>query len=104
MNPIYLIGIFICTLLFSIVLATFSSLSHKDTANNSKLLTIIIAFSIVCSLFAYGLSLFYFSRNPDYLIHFILAVVMLVMLPGTLISTSVAAVTISNLRDIVANN
>jgi VanZ family protein len=80
------------------------SLSQKDTANNSKLLTIIIAFSIVCSLFGYGLSLFYFSRNPDYLIHFILAVVMLVMLPGTLISTSVAAVTISNLRDIVANS
>lgn len=103
MNPIYLIGIFICLVLICVILGTFLSLSNKDTANNSKLLTIIIAFSTVASLFAYGLTLFYFSRNPDYLIHFILAVVMLVLLPGMLISTSVSAVTISNLRDILAN-
>ena len=104
MNSIYIIGVLICIVLFTVVIATFVSLSGKDTANNSKLLTIIIAFSAVSSLFAYGLALFYFSRNPTYLIHFVLAVVMLVMLPGTLISTSVAAVTISNLRDVLSSS
>jgi biotin transporter BioY len=89
--------------LFTVIVATFSSLSQKDTANNSKLLSIIISFSVTASMFAYGLALYYFSKNPDYLIQFLLATVMLVLLPGTLIGASVAAVTVSNLRDTIAN-
>jgi hypothetical protein len=104
MNPIYIVGIAICVVLFTVVVATFTSLSKKDTANNTKLLSIIIAFSVAVSLFAYGLALYYFSRNPDFLLQFLLATVMLVLLPGTLIGTSVAAVTVSNLRDVVANS
>ena len=104
MNPIYIVGIAICVVLFTVIVATFTSLSQKDTANNTKLLSIIIAFSVAVSLFAYGLALYYFSRNPDFLLQFLLATVMLVLLPGTLIGTSVAAVTVSNLRDVVANS
>jgi predicted ribosomally synthesized peptide with SipW-like signal peptide len=104
MNPIYIVGIAICVVLFTVIVATFASLSQKDTANNTKLLSIIIAFSVAVSLFAYGLALYYFSRNPDFLLQFLLATVMLVLLPGTLIGTSVAAVTVSNLRDVVANS
>ena len=103
MDALYIIGICICVVLFTVIVATFSSLSQKDTANNSKLLSIIIAFSVTASMFAYGLALYYFSKNPDYLIHFLLATVMLVLLPGTLIGASVAAVTVSNLRDTIAN-
>ena len=102
MNPIFIIGICICIVLFTVVIVTFSSLSQKDTANNSKLLSIIIAFSTTSSIFAYALAVYYFSHNPDYLLHFILGLVMLVMLPGTLIGTSVAAVTVSNLRESIA--
>jgi hypothetical protein len=104
MDSIYVVGICICVVLLAVVIGTFSSLSNKDEANNTKLMSVIIAFSVVTSLFAYGLALFYFSRNPDNQIQFLMAITMLVMLPGTLISSSVAAVTISNLRDIVANN
>jgi uncharacterized membrane protein YfcA len=103
MNAVYIIGICICVVLFTVVIATFLSLSQKDKANNTKLLSIISAFSVACSIFAYGLALYYFSRNPEYLIQFILAIVMLVMLPGTLIGVSVASIAVSNLRDTIAN-
>jgi biotin transporter BioY len=104
MDSIYIVGVCICLVLLAVVIGTFSSLSSKDEANNTKLMSIIIAFSVVTSLFAYGLALFYFSRNPDYQIQFIMAVTMLVLLPGMLISSSVAAVTVSNLRDVLANS
>ena len=104
MNPVYLIGILINIVLFTLLFSTFSSLSPKDTANNSKLLTMIVSFSASVSIFSYGLALYYFSRNPEYLLQFLLATVLLVLLPGVLISASVATVTISNLRDVIANS
>jgi len=104
MNPIYIIGIAICVVLFTVIAATFGSLSQKDTANNTKLLSIIIAFSVAVSIFAYGLALYYFSKNPDFLIQFLLATVMLILLPGMLVSVSISSVTVSNLRDTLANS
>jgi VanZ family protein len=67
-------------------------------------MSMIVAFSASVSIFSYGLALYYFSRNPESLLQFILAVMFLVMLPGILISSSIATVTVSNLRDIVANS
>jgi hypothetical protein len=67
-------------------------------------MSMIIAFSATVSIFSYGLALYYFSRNPEYLLQFVLAVMFLVILPGMLISSSIATVTISNLRDVVANS
>jgi uncharacterized membrane protein YfcA len=104
MNPVYIIGISVCIVLFTVVVATYGTLVQKDSANNTKLLSIIIAFSVTAAMFAYGLALYYFSSNPDYLLQFLLAVMMLVLLPGTLIGVSVASITVSNLRDIVANS
>jgi VanZ family protein len=104
MNPIYVIGVSICIVLFTLIIVTFSSLVPKDTANNSKLMSMIVAFSASVSIFSYGLALYYFSRNPEYLLQFVLAVMFLVILPGILISASIATVTVSNLRDIVANS
>jgi len=104
MESVFIVGVCICIVLLAVVIGTFTSLSNKDEANNTKLMSIIVAFSVVTSLFAYGLALFYFSKNPDYQIQFIMAIMMLVLLPGMLISSSVAAVTISNLRDVLANS
>lgn len=104
MNPIYIIGIVICIVLFTLIIVTFSALVPKDTANNSKLMSMIVAFSASVSIFSYGLALYYFSRNPESLQQFLLAVMFLVILPGMLISSSISTVTISNLRDIVANS
>lgn len=67
-------------------------------------MSIIFAFSISVSIFSYGLALYYFSRNPEYLQQFILAVLFLAILPGMLITSSITTVTVSNLRDIVANS
>ena len=103
MDSIFIVGICIGAVLLAVVIGTFSSLSNKDEANNTKLMSVIIAFSVVTSLFAYGLALFYFSRNPENQIQFLMAITMLVMLPGMLISTSISSITLSNLRDVVAN-
>jgi len=98
----YYVMISISVVLFTVVVATFASLVPKDSAQNSKLLGIICSFSFIASIFAYGAALYHFSHNPQYLIHFILAIVLLVILPAALISTSVSAITISNLRDTLA--
>jgi hypothetical protein len=98
----YYIGIGICLVLGITTIATYATLLPKDSAQNTKLLTVISVFSFVTSITAYFLAVYYFSSNASHLIQFILAVVMLVILPGTLISASVSTVTISNLRDTLA--
>jgi len=101
-NLPYYVSIAICAVLFSVVVATFATLVPKDSAQNSKLLAVISVFSFATSITAYALALYHFSHNPTYLIQFILAVLMMVVLPATLISASVSTVTISNLRDTLA--
>lgn len=91
-----------CVVLFAVVVATFATLIPKDSAQNSKLLGVIFIFSIVASLAAYALAMYHFASNPTYLIHFILAIVMLVLLPAALISTSISTIAVSNLRDAIA--
>lgn len=98
----YFVGIGICVLLGITTIATYATLLPKDSAQNTKLLTVVSVFSFVTSITAYFLAVYYFSSNPNYLIQFVLAIVMLVILPGTLISTSVSTITISNLRDTLA--
>ena len=104
MNSLYIIGISICVVLIVLILLTFMSLSKTDTANNTKLLSIVIGFSVTVAIFTYGLALYYFTRNPEYLLQFLLAFSLLVVFPGLLISSSVSTVTISNLRQIIADS
>ena len=101
-NLPYYVSLAICGVLFTVVVSTFATLVPKDSAQNSKLLAVISVFSFAASLTAYALSLYHFSHNPAYLIQFILAITMLVLLPAALISTSVSAITLSNLRDTLA--
>ena len=98
----YMIGIGICVVLASTTIATYATLLPKDSAQNTKLLTVVSVFSFVTSITAYFLAVYYFSTNPNHMIQFILAIVMLIILPGMLISTSVSTITISNLRDTLA--
>ena len=98
----YMVGISICVLLAGVTIGTFAKLLPKDSAQNTKLLTVVSVFSFVTSITAYFLAVYYFSTNPNYMIQFILAIVMLFILPGMLISTSVSTITISNLRDTLA--
>ena len=84
------------------VLSLYSALIPKDSAQNTKMLTTITVFSFAAAIAAYGLALWHFSSNPQYMIQFILAITMLVLLPSALISVSISTVTISNLRDSLA--
>ena len=103
MNTLYIIGVSICIVLFTLIIMAFVTLSKTDTANNTKLLSIVIGFSVTVAIFTYGLALYYFTRNPEYLLQFLLAFSLLIIFPGLLISSSVATVTISNLRQIIAD-
>jgi hypothetical protein len=98
----YYIALAVCVVLASTTIATYATLLPKDSAQNTKLLTVVSVFSFITSITAYFLAVYYFSTNPNYLIQFVLAVVMLVILPGMLISASVSTITISNLRDTLA--
>jgi hypothetical protein len=98
----FYVGMAICLILATTTIVTYTTLLPKDSAQNSKLLTVVTVFSFVTSITAYFLALYFFSTNPNYLIQFLLAAVMLVILPGTLISASISTITISNLRDTLA--
>jgi hypothetical protein len=101
-NWSYYVAIAICAVLFSVVVGTFATLVPKDSAQNTKLLTIVSVFSFAASIVAYALALYHFSSNPAYLIQFLLAIVMMIILPAALISISISTITISNLRDNLA--
>lgn len=101
-NLPYYISIAICVVSITVVISTFATLLPKDSAQNTKLLATIGVFAFAVSFVGYGLALFHFSSNPAYLIQFVLAMLMLVVLPATLMTVSVSTVTISNLRDTLA--
>jgi hypothetical protein len=102
MNWSYYVAIAITVALSITSISLYATLIPKDSAQNTKILTTISVCSFAASLAAYGLALWHFSSNPQYMIHFLLAITMLVLLPSALIATSVSTVTISNLRDTLA--
>lgn len=102
MDWAFYVTLAICAVLFTVVVSTFATLIPKDSAQNTKLLAVISVFSFAASITAYALALYHFSRNPNYLIQFLLGTVMLILLPCALISVSVSTITVSNLRDTLA--
>jgi hypothetical protein len=98
----YYVGIAACLMLSIVTIATFATLTPKDSAENTKLLTIIIVFCFVASLTAYALALYTFAANPNHLTQFLLMVMMIVVLPASLISAGVSTLAVSNLRDTLA--
>ncbi len=103
MNWPYYVAIAICLVLATVTIATYAVLLPKDSAQNTKLLTVVSVFSFATSITAYALALYHFSHNPGNMIQFLLAIVMLVILPCALITASISTISISNLRDSLAN-
>jgi len=102
MNITLWVTIAICAVVGIANIVTFATLIPKDSAQNSKILAIVTAFSFVVSGIAYALALYNFSNNPNNLIFFMLGLMMLVILPASLISVSISSVAVSNLRDTLA--
>jgi hypothetical protein len=96
------IALAICVVLFTVTIVTFTALIPKDSAQNSKLLAIVSVFSFASSVVAYALAQYVFSKDPSNLIQFMLAMVMLVALPASLISVAISTISVSNLRDTLA--
>ena len=102
MNAPFYIGVVICITIAVVVIATYAALIPKDSSQNSTLLTVVISFSFVASIVAYGLAFYFFKSNPANMVQFLLAITMLVLLPASLTSMAVSTITISNLRDTLA--
>jgi uncharacterized membrane protein YjgN (DUF898 family) len=102
-NLPYYVSIALCSVLGITVASTFATLVPKDSAQNTKLLSIVSIFCFAASIVGYGIALFHFSHNPGHMIQFILMITMLVILPASLISVAISTVTISNLRDSLAS-
>lgn len=98
----YYVAIAICIAQFATVVSVFATLVPKDSSQNTKLLTLITTFSFAAAAVSYALASYHFANNPEFLIKFILAIVLLVILPASLISVSVSTITVSNLRDTLA--
>ena len=94
-----IVAVSICVLLVVVEIATLASIGKKDSSENTTLLTVIAVFAVASSVAAYAIALWHFIHNPQYMIHFILAVLMLIVLPASLVCASVSAITISNLRE-----
>jgi hypothetical protein len=92
----------LCGVLAITTISVFMTLLPKDSAQNTKLLAVVTVFSFATAITAYALALYHFSHNPSHMIQFILAVVMIILLPASLISMSVATVTVSNMREALA--
>jgi hypothetical protein len=102
MNWAYAVAIAICATMIIIVAILYALLLPKDSAQNTKILTTITVFSYAASVTAYVLALWHFTSNKEYMGHFTLAMLMLVVLPASLASVSISTVTVSNLRDTLA--
>jgi hypothetical protein len=98
----FIIALAICIVLFTVTVVTFTTLVPKDSAQNSKLLAIVSVFSFASSIVAYALAQYVFSKDPSNLIQFMLAMVMLIALPASLISVAISTISVSNLRDTLA--
>jgi hypothetical protein len=98
----FIVSIAICVVLFTVVVATYATLVPKDSAQNTKLLAIVSVFSFAASVVAYALAQYVFAKDPTNLIQFMLAIVLLVALPASLVSVAISTITISNLRDTLA--
>jgi hypothetical protein len=93
---LYWLAIAACLAFMVACIVSFVTLAPRDTAENSKVLSLTIAFSVVASILLYGLAAFYFAANPRYLAHFLLAFEFLVLLPAGLTSLGVATVAASS--------
>ena len=98
----FIVAIAICVVLFTVVVATYATLVPKDSAQNTKLLAIVSVFSFAASAVAYALAQYVFAKDPTNMMQFMLAIIMLVALPSSLVSVAISTITISNLRDTLA--
>jgi hypothetical protein len=99
-NIFYYGSILICVGLFITLLTTTRLPSESDQA--MKLIAVVAGFSFLCSLILAFLAFLYFSSEPVYLMQFLLAITVLVLLPVSLTSMSITTSQLSSLRDVVA--
>jgi hypothetical protein len=92
----------LCGTMALVAILNYAILIPKADGQSAKIMTVVAAFSISACALAYFLALWHFSTSPDQMLHFLLAIVMFVALPMSLISAAISTVSISNLQDVLA--
>ena len=83
-------------LLLTVFALTYSKVVEMDHIRNSKQHEVTIVTAFLGGFIAWRLASHYFTQNPQYLMQFVLAALLLFVLPVTLFSVSVATITSSN--------
>jgi hypothetical protein len=92
-----LVAYVICAAMAAITIATYVMVIPKTDGQSAKIMTVVSAFSAATCVVGYFLALWHFSSNPDQMLQFLLAMVMLVVLPASLISAAISTVSISSM-------
>ena len=75
---------------------TIRKITRRETVQKEKELTHTVLLSFFASTMLFFIASKYFKQDTTYFLHFILAIVMLIILPATLYSAGVAAIAMSN--------
>jgi hypothetical protein len=75
---------------------TIGKITRRETVQKEKELTQTVLLSFFASAMLFFIASKYFKQDPTYFPYFILALVMLIILPATLYSLGVATIAMSN--------
>ena len=88
----------VLTLILTFMSITYSKVIEMDHVRNTKLFRVLIVGAILTAFIAWRLAISHFTQDSTYLIHFLMAVLLLFVFPATLFSISVATITSSNVQ------
>lgn len=87
----------VLTLILTLMGVTYSKVIEMDHVRNTKLIRLIIVGAFITAFIAWRLAISHFTQNSTYLTHFLMAILLLFVLPAALFSLSVTTITSSNM-------
>ena len=82
--------------LFAIAMASIAKIMEIDKTASEKMLQAITGLTASAGIIGALLAYFQFKETPEYAIQIVLAIVMLLFLPATLIAAGTMTITLSN--------
>jgi hypothetical protein len=92
----YWVGLLACILVFVVGMFSTDVIISQEAHKNTKKLRYYAMFAYITSLVVYVMAAYYFSRNSTHLPTFLTVIVLLIIFPATLFTTSVASIIGSN--------
>jgi cytochrome bd-type quinol oxidase subunit 2 len=98
----FAISVVMCLAMVIAIIASYSTTVTTDSDQTSKLLGVVIGTAIATAVPCYGISMWLFKGNPSMLLHFLLAVMLIVIMPMSVVSASLSTAQLNELRNTVA--